>query len=520
MASTATSRLRLNKQGTYDNPETWGIELNNGMIDMVDSAFGGFSATISGDVALTVENYTADQARQLFMILDGAGGFTITVPAVDKLYYVVNDCADDVTITPLAGTGAVVRAGTAMWWYCDGTDGFVKDPTLDQILPAAADVSMGGNKITDLAPAVADTDAINKGQAVALTEPYAIAAADSAAAALVSEGNAAASEGNAATSENNAAASEAKSQEWAINPVDDPVETSPNRYSALHHATKAAEWASGLNLPPLVVGDAGKALIVNDTGTGYDTRPLASSLPRSARTSNTVLGLLDISSFIDVTSGTFTQTIAAAATLGNGWWCYYRNSGTGTVTLDPNGSETVNGATTYNVYPGQTFALICDGSNFIAILVSGAQEFVARDEKTSGTAGGTIATGSWVTRTINTVKTNTIPGASLASNQVTLPAGTYEIEIEVPGAGVGSHRSRLYNVTDSAVVELGSSEYAPTSNVPSTKSRTLSIVTITSPKAFRLEHRTTSTSGTLDGGFASEFSVAEVYSTFKAKKVG
>lgn len=201
MASTPTSRLRLNKQGTYDNPETWGIELNNGMIDMVDSAFGGFSATISGDVALTVENYTADQARQLFMILDGAGGFTITVPAVDKLYYVVNDCAANVTITPLAGTGAVVRAGTAMWWYCDGTDGFVKDPTLDQILPAAADVSMGGNRITDLADAVADDDATPKGQVVGLVQPFAIAAAASAAAALVSEGNASDSEIAAAASE-------------------------------------------------------------------------------------------------------------------------------------------------------------------------------------------------------------------------------------------------------------------------------------------------------------------------------
>jgi hypothetical protein len=163
MASTATSRLRLNKQGTYDNPETWGIELNNGMIDMVDEAVGGFSATISGDVSLTVENYTADQARKMFMILDGAGGFTITVPAVDKMYYVVNNCAADVTVKPLAGVGAVIRAGMAMWWYCDGTNGFVFDPTLDQILPPATNLDLNANKLINVGAPVDPDDAATKG---------------------------------------------------------------------------------------------------------------------------------------------------------------------------------------------------------------------------------------------------------------------------------------------------------------------------------------------------------------------
>lgn len=162
MASTATSRLRLNKQGTYDNPETWGIELNNGMIDMVDQAFGGFSATITGNVSLTVQNYTSDQARRMFMMLDGAGGFVITVPAVDKAYLVINDCLADVTVTPLAGTGAVIRAGTAVWWYCDGTDGFVVDTRLNKILPPNGSVDFNSQKITGLAEPTLGTDGANK----------------------------------------------------------------------------------------------------------------------------------------------------------------------------------------------------------------------------------------------------------------------------------------------------------------------------------------------------------------------
>jgi hypothetical protein len=163
MASTATSRLRLIKQGTYDNPETWGVELNAGMIDMVDDSFGGSEFTVSGNVSLTIENYTEDQARSLFLMMNGAGGFTVTVPAVDKLYLLINDCAANVTVTPLSGTGAVVRPGTAVWWYCDGTDGFVVDPTLDKIRAPAASVNLNGQKITSLGTPTASTDAATKG---------------------------------------------------------------------------------------------------------------------------------------------------------------------------------------------------------------------------------------------------------------------------------------------------------------------------------------------------------------------
>lgn len=165
MASTPSSRLRLAKQATYDNPETWGVWLNGAVVDLVDDAFGGSAVAVAGNVTLTVENYTEDQARSLFLMLSGAGGFTITVPAVDKLYLVINNCAADVTVTPLAGTGAVVRAGTAVWWYCDGTNGFVVDITLDKIKAPAADVGMNGKKLTNVGAPTVAADAATKGYA-------------------------------------------------------------------------------------------------------------------------------------------------------------------------------------------------------------------------------------------------------------------------------------------------------------------------------------------------------------------
>jgi hypothetical protein len=94
------------------------------------------------------------------------------------------------------------------------------------------------------------------------------------------------------------------------------------------------------------------------------------NLTRSARTSNTILGTADKGTLIDITSGTFTQTFTAAATLASGWWCYIRNAGTGDITLDPNASETIDGLTSYVMYPGEVRLVQCDGSAFFSVVLS------------------------------------------------------------------------------------------------------------------------------------------------------
>lgn len=99
----------------------------------------------------------------------------------------------------------------------------------------------------------------------------------------------------------------------------------------------------------------------------------ALSLTREARSSNTILAVADSGKVI-AASATFTQTLTAAATLGAGWWCIVQNNtsdGATILTVDPNGAETINGAATLTMYSGDTRVLLCDGSNFFTLLLSG-----------------------------------------------------------------------------------------------------------------------------------------------------
>lgn len=85
-----------------------------------------------------------------------------------------------------------------------------------------------------------------------------------------------------------------------------------------------------------------------------------------ARSSNTIIGVGDFGRTLVCTS-TFTQTLTAAATLGDGFMFRIRNDGTGVITIDPNSSETIDGATTIALMPGESCTIFCNGTSFKTI---------------------------------------------------------------------------------------------------------------------------------------------------------
>jgi len=141
------------------------------------------------------------------------------------------------------------------------------------------------------------------------------------------------------------------------------------------------------------------------------------------------------------------------------------------------------------------------------------------EEQASGTNGGTFTAGSWVTRTLNKINPASLPWISLSANQFTLQPGTYLLEASAPAYEVNSHQLRLYNVTDSAVEALGTSEYEDMNYPVQNRSSVFAVVTLAGAKTFRLEHRgwTTKTGNGL--GFPANFlDSAEIYTQVKILK--
>jgi hypothetical protein len=128
---------------------------------------------------------------------------------------------------------------------------------------------------------------------------------------------------------------------------------------------------------------------------GVDVRRRGDAAAVLARSSDTMLGAGQFGATI-VATGTWTQTLDAAATLGVGWMCYYRNDGTGVVTIDPNGAETIDGAATIALPAGASCVILCDGAALKSIGRAQSVKRVTRQVFTSGS--GTYTTPAGATR--------------------------------------------------------------------------------------------------------------------------
>ena len=143
-------------------------------------------------------------------------------------------------------------------------------------------------------------------------------------------------------------------------------------------------------------GTSGQVLTSAGSGAAptWTTLNSVSSVNRSAITGAYTLAASDKGYLIDCTSGTFTLSITAAATLGAGWWCYVGNSGTGFVTLDPNGSETITregvALTTWVLWSQEVCLLVCDGTGFY---YTNLQKGQVTQTVSSSVASVTFATG-------------------------------------------------------------------------------------------------------------------------------
>lgn len=129
MASTFTSRLRLEKMGAGDQDGTWGNTANSNL-DMLEQAVAGLTAVVMADAnkSLTAFNNVADESRSAILVVTSSVALTaerdIIVPGASKMWAVRNNTTGGyaVRVKTAAGAAVSVPNGASRLVYCDGTD--------------------------------------------------------------------------------------------------------------------------------------------------------------------------------------------------------------------------------------------------------------------------------------------------------------------------------------------------------------------------------------------------------------
>lgn len=141
------------------------------------------------------------------------------------------------------------------------------------------------------------------------------------------------------------------------------------------------------------IGYAGNAMTFHN-GTSVKTISTSPGYAGTISKSANYTAVAADNAFLIACTETFTLSLTAAATLGGAWFCHIRNEGSGIITIDPDGSETIDLQSSLLVYPGEAFCIQCDASNFRTV----GRDYIARSfdsgNQTISNAGGlTLAHG-------------------------------------------------------------------------------------------------------------------------------
>ena len=167
---------------------------------------------------------------------------------------------------------------------------------------------------------------------------------------------------------------------------------------------------------------------------------------------------------------------------------------------------------------GQVLTVAGGVPSWATLAGASLQTATFNDTKSSGTAGGTFTNGAWRTRDLNTSQFNGITSASLSSNQISLPAGTYYVVATAPAFYTNEHQLRVQNITDSTTAILGSTTGTGQQIVNQVQAPLSGSFTITGTKTFELQHRAADTK--TDNGFGAPISWGDnVYAIISIAKV-
>jgi len=143
----------------------------------------------------------------------------------------------------------------------------------------------------------------------------------------------------------------------------------------------------------------------------------------------------------------------------------------------------------------------------------------AQHQAADGVNGGGLSSGAWRTRTLTTLVSNQIPLAGLATNQVALPIGNYEVIAAAMCQLVHTNQLRLYDVTGAAELVRGLSRYSDATG-DGDAAQLMGRFSLSAASVIELQHSVFTTNATAGQGFAHQVAVGtEVFANLMIWKV-
>lgn len=202
--------------------------------------------------------------------------------------------------------------------------------------------------------------------------------------------------------------------------------------------------------------------LLGTTGLASDALAALGSLGGgySGKTAAYTVTTADRGKFLNAMSGTWTLSLPAAATAGNGFSFLFRAAGSGVITIDPFGSETINGNLTETLQSKSGMLLMCNGIAWLGLEMPGPSQQGPIDGTVGAvlridSAGGALGLG-------NTGVLSVI--ANL--DTITYPAGTYAFTATTTGTRPADIGGAVPGVIEIDVFDSGTIHQRMRRNVP------------------------------------------------------
>lgn len=146
------------------------------------------------------------------------------------------------------------------------------------------------------------------------------------------------------------------------------------------------------------------------------------------------------------TGGAGTMTLSSASTLGDNWFMFLRNSGTGALTVAGSGGDTINGSASIIFQPSDSAIIVCSGTTFYTVGLGKSTQFAFTQLTKAVTTGTYTLTSSEASNVIQKY-TGTLTGnvtiivpqtVQVYYVQNATTAGSYTLTIST-GVGGGSN---------------------------------------------------------------------------------